>query len=265
MISGANGILKGDRKLTNFTKELIQAINDWQRCESVDEKLVLGEKLGYESAKLPIYFREFATPLYRKEIHEARRLWQLLAENQLPEKFSAWTTRLDFAKKFKGDVPKRNLQGIIFKIDQRLLENKGEVVINLDRLYNCREFNAAVDEHKHAIDLFNEGIEKCRNSETEVVIKIDYIDIKFVYSLGGFSSSRYNLYNKNYGHAPSDKELMRFDESCRMIELPKNGDWWLSEKGTQNILKSAPSIIDCLRRNSKTSPRSATPSSPISE
>ena len=43
--------------------------------------------------------------------HEKDRVWQLLAENKLPETIASWTSSHDVARYFKGGVPPEPLKG----------------------------------------------------------------------------------------------------------------------------------------------------------
>ncbi|PKQ10623.1 MAG: hypothetical protein CVT70_18610 [Alphaproteobacteria bacterium HGW-Alphaproteobacteria-1] len=52
-----------------------------------------------------------------QEAHEKDRIWQLLADESLPETIAAWTTDLSIAKNFKNGVPPDGLRGVIFSFD----------------------------------------------------------------------------------------------------------------------------------------------------
>ena len=90
-----------------FTRDLIQAVSDWQRGGSHDQKVKRGERLKTAAALLPEHFRTCAATCFRQEAHEKDRVWQLLADNHLPETIASWTTNIAIAKAFKGGVPRR--------------------------------------------------------------------------------------------------------------------------------------------------------------
>jgi hypothetical protein len=85
-----------------FTRDLIQAVSDWQRGGSHDQKVKRGERLKTAAALLPKHFRTCAATCFRQEAHEKDRIWQLLADNHLPETITSWTTDIAIAKAFKG-------------------------------------------------------------------------------------------------------------------------------------------------------------------
>src|SRR4051812_42794202 len=99
-----------------FTRELIQAVNDWQRGGDHKQKVRRGLHLKDCAASLPAQFRICGEACLRQEAHEKDRIWQLLADRRLPETIAAWTMDLDVAKTFKGGMPPPGLQGVIFSL-----------------------------------------------------------------------------------------------------------------------------------------------------
>ncbi|SRR6266480_6110694 len=77
-----------------FPPELIQAVNDWQRGGDHKQKVRRGQRLKECAALLPPRFRACDQTCFRQEAHEKDRIWQLLADNRLPETIAAWTTDL---------------------------------------------------------------------------------------------------------------------------------------------------------------------------
>jgi len=88
-----------------FTRDLVQAVSDWQRGGSHDQKVKRGQRLKAVATLLPDHFRACTTTCFRQEAHEKGRVWQLLADNHLPETIASWTTDIAIAKAFKGGVP----------------------------------------------------------------------------------------------------------------------------------------------------------------
>jgi hypothetical protein len=95
-----------------FTRELIQAASDWQRGGSHRQKVRRGRHLKVVAAALPERFRSCGVACFRQEAHQNDRIWQLLADNHLPEAIASWTTDLKVAKALKGGVPPQGLQGV---------------------------------------------------------------------------------------------------------------------------------------------------------
>jgi hypothetical protein len=83
---------------------------------------------------------------YRQELHEKDRVWQLLAENKLPETIASWTSSHDVARYFNGGVPPEPLKGVTF----RFAPWAGQVIVNLEALYADPTF-------KNAIGIVREG------------------------------------------------------------------------------------------------------------
>ncbi len=79
--------------MTEFTLQLLQAINDWQRGGDHKQKVKRGAKLKQLAAGLPEKFRTCSATCYRQEAHEKDRIWQLLADSALPETIAAWTIK----------------------------------------------------------------------------------------------------------------------------------------------------------------------------
>lgn len=134
-------------------RELVQAVSDWQRGGSHDQKIKRGQRLKAVAAKLPETFRVCSDPCFRQEAHEKDRVWQLLADNQLPETIASWTNDIGVAKTLKGGVPATGLQGVILKIKPP----KNSVILNLTALNADPAFQAAVETHKASIDGYYDG------------------------------------------------------------------------------------------------------------
>jgi hypothetical protein len=99
-----------------FTLALLQAVNNWQRGGDHDQKVRRGNALKQEAASLPEKFRTADVTCYRQEAHEKDRVFQLLADEHLPETIAEWTTDINVARSIKGCVPPAHLRGLIFSI-----------------------------------------------------------------------------------------------------------------------------------------------------
>lgn len=229
--------------MTVFTIDVLQVINDWQRGGSHEQKLRRGSKLKLLSADLPERFRTCSEICYRQEAHENDRIWQLLADQSLPETIAAWTTDLSIAKGFKNGVPPDGLRGVIFS----LKPPSGSVVINLIEIYRDPGFRSAIEKHKPNISGFGDGIGRYYDTQCEVVLELHKIGPETIYCYGGYASNREILAEQFFGHKPSAEGLALFDQLCRQADIPENGAWWLSKEGTKNILDRMLPKIECLR------------------
>jgi hypothetical protein len=215
-----------------FTRELLQAVNDWQRGGSHAQKVRRGQRLKECAAALPSRFRTCEAPCFRQEAHEKDRVWQLLADNRLPETIAAWTIDLRIAKSFKGGVPPPELQGVIFTI----VPPPGTVVLNLVALYADPNFRAAVAEHRSNVNGFADGIGHWDTSQCEVVLELGTLERAGVYSYGGFSDNKELLAALYLQRQPTAEDLAEFDALCAKAGVAP-GQWWLSPEGTQAVLK----------------------------
>ena len=215
-----------------FTCELVQAVFDWQRGGSHDQKVKRGECLKAAAATLPEAFRVCTGSCFRQEAHEKDRVWQLLADNHLPETIASWTTDIGVAKAFKGGVPPPGLHGVIFKITPP----KNSVVLNLTALNANPAFQAVVETHKANIAGYRDGLGRWQDSQREVVLELGNLAQASVYSYGGFSSDRETLVELRLGRKPTPEDLAEFDELAKKAGITAGGEWWLSESGTQAVL-----------------------------
>ena len=212
-----------------FSRDCVQAVNDWQRGGDHRQKIRRGEKLRQELLALPEAFRTCTQQCFRQEAHPKGRVWQLLADECLPETIAAWTTDLAVAKHFKGGVPPHDLQGVIFA----LVPPAGSVVANLAALYADTDFLTAVEEFKSDILGFADGIDKYGSSQHEVVLELGSLTTAEICSYGGYSSSRDRL--RIDGRVPTQDELAEFDALCAEAGVAL-GPWWLTEAGTCKVL-----------------------------
>lgn len=223
-----------------FTKDCVQAVNDWQRGGDHRQKVRRGEKLKQEALVLPSEFRKCDELCFRQEAHPKGRVWQLLADNKLPETIAAWTTDLAVAKDFKGGVPPHDLQGVVFSVRPPA----GSVVVNLAALYGDPGFVKAVEKFQPKIDRFADGIGKYGSNQSEVVLELENLGTQEVLFYGGYSSSRDRL--RIDGREPTQEELAQFDALCAEAGIAL-GPWWLTADGTQKVLTRMQPHILCLR------------------
>lgn len=228
--------------MSEFTLEIIQAINDWQRGGDHKQKLRRGARLKDECSKLPQQYRTCDLPCYRQEAHEKDRVWQLLADEMLPETIAAWTTSVEVAKEFKGGVPPDGLQGVIFE----LKPPPDLVVVNLEAVYADRRFHEACERFRDQVSAYGDGIGRYGDSQAEVVLEISNLEPAQVRHYGGFSSSREEIAEIFFSRRPTLEDLDVFDKLCTAAGVV-SGAWWLSPSGTRAVLRRIQPEIDRLR------------------
>lgn len=183
------------------------------------------------SASLPKRFRTCDQVCYRQEAHEKDRVWQLLAQEALPETIAAWTTSLSLAKAFKGGVAPLGLQGVIFAITP----SSDQVILNLSEVYAAPEFQEAREAHRAEIPAFSSGIGKYGDTQSEIVLDVARLGTADVLSYGGYSSTIEDLAALALGHPPSADELELFTTMAASAAI-QAGAWWLSRQGTSRVL-----------------------------
>ncbi len=231
-----------EQVLTVFTQEIVQAINDWQRGGDHKQKVRRGAQLKAVCCKLPLAFRTCDIPCFRQEAHEKARVWELLADERLPETIAAWTTDINIAKQFKGGVPPEGLQGVIFE----LTPSNASVVVNLDAVYSDPSFPEACERYRHQITGFESGIGKYGASQNEVVLEIASLTPERVLHYGGFSSSREEIAEMFFKRQPIEEDLEVFDRLCATAGTTL-GAWWLSASGTRAVLHRMKPHIERLK------------------
>jgi hypothetical protein len=218
--------------MSEFSLELLQAINDWQCGGDHKQKIRKGERIKLLAQSLPDRFRTSPDVCFRQEAHPPERTWQLLSENKLPETTAAWILDLPTAKTFKGGVPPSDLTGIILKITPSLKN----VVVNLDALYSDQLFQASVSENKLNIIRFYDGIGRYADGQREVILEMEYLTQDMIFSYGGFAANRVILREQLFRDLKLSLSQENFDAFCQQNEFDSTGAWWLYEVGTQNVL-----------------------------
>lgn len=225
-----------------FDLNLMHAINAWQCGGNHAQKVRRGAALKAAARDLPAQFRSCQEICFRQEAHEQDRLFELLADEALPETIAAWTTDYACAQWFKGGVPPEPLRGIIFK----RRPEQSEVILNLNEVYAADEFHAACEQYRGDISGFEKGIGRYGGRQKEVVLEVGQLDTSAIVSFGGFSSSRFELAAVWAGRSPTEADLQNFDALLLRANI-QPGAWWLSPQGTSNVLDRIAPKVAALR------------------
>jgi hypothetical protein len=225
-----------------FQREFLQAVSDWQRGGDEHQKTRRAQRLLVEAEKIDERFRRCNFVCFRQMALDKPGLWKLLAEERLPERISAWTVELRIAKTFKGGVPPEGWQGVIFVATPP----PDSVILNLDSLYRCPEFQAALQRESHSITGFADGAGRYGNSQAEVIISTESLDTQNVYALGGYSSDRDTLIRMMFGEEPTSALIAWFEEQKARagVEL---GPMWLEDEPLQRVLTRMRPHVERLR------------------
>jgi hypothetical protein len=225
-ITGENICQQGTR-FTNelmFTKDLIQAISDWQRGGDAKQKLRRGKAVKMQASRLPIKYKTVTGKCFRQIALKGKQLLHLGTHYQLSEAISSWTLSETVAREFKGGVPPPgDYQGIIFST----MPSSDSIILNIDSLFNDIDFVASIEQYKNEVDGYGQGIGRWGNSQHEVIIEVDRLPLEALQAWGGFSSTEQRLAKMFFGRTPNNEEMKLFNEVMSKAGL-KTGAYWLS-------------------------------------
>jgi hypothetical protein len=220
-----------------YTRELIQAVSDWQR--GADRKDILRQALQTEALKLPAEFRTTDAKCYRRIDIDPTDLMIFGTQCTLPETASSWTKSYSVARNFKGGVPPLGYQGVIFSISP-----PQSVILDMDRLFSKKAFRKKVHEIQGEIVGYEDGIKRYSDSEREVLIELPEISMDCLYARGGYSSDKATLASKLFGHDPSETEMRIFEKAALKGNL-KAGPAWIDSP--EAMLRISKKLVDAAR------------------
>ena len=206
-----------------YTLELLQAINDWQATGIGASKTQIAERIIEHSKPLPEKFKKINSPCYRQVALIGMNSVLLGANMKLPETYSSWTFDKSVAQSFNGGVPPVGYQGVIFEIDNN--SSDFSVVINLFELFNDSEFLVACEAQKHQITSYGTGIGFFKNSESEVILKVDNLKTSQIWAYGGYSAPMEKLAEMYFGHVANASELKYFAKLIKQANIIIGGNW----------------------------------------
>lgn len=208
---------------SDFSMELLQAINDWQRGGDDKQKRRRGKALKKLSSSLPERLRCTSESCFRQIALDKSAVWNIETEYRISETLSAWTESIEVAKEFKGGVPPVGYQGVIFCISPSC----GAVIVNLARLFSDPGFCAFLEENKGEVKDFDKGIGRYGDSQKEVVIEIDTLPLDSLYAWGGYTSPETDLARMFFDAQPTSAQMEWF--RSLMAQAGRTpGPWWLS-------------------------------------
>lgn len=240
--------------VTKFSKmyslEFLQAINDWQRGGDTKQKARRSKRLKELAVQIDMRFRSCDTVCYRQIALPKGGVWNLLAENRLDETISAWTTDILFAKGFKGGVPPKGQgwQGVIFSLKPEV----SNVILNLNTVYADPNFQEAVEYYKTKINGFAKGIGAYQNTQSEVIIELEQLDLAQVHALGGYSlsSDSQDFAERYLSHLPVEEGKFLVEQN--LAKSGKQfGPTWIEGEAVARVLERMQPHIERLRHVKK--------------
>ena len=229
-----------------YSLELLQTINDWQCGGDAKQKERRGKRLKELALQLDVKFRSCSAVCYRQIALPKGGVWNLLVKNQLSETISAWTTDPLLAKGFKGGVPPKNQgwQGVIFSVKTK----EENIILNLNALYSDAVFLEAVEIHKSKIINFAKGIGQYQNTQSEIIIELEQLDLAQVHALGGYSLAldAQDFAERYLTHVPT-KEIKSLIDLALTKSGKQLGPSWIEGEAVANVLERMQPHIEQLR------------------
>jgi len=233
-----------------FSVPFIQAVNDWL----FDPILENAQRLALLSTELPIKFRERRSHIYRRIDLPSHHMWELLAEERLPEKISSWSES-DLVARNHGEI-REKYQAVLFRIPPE----RGRTIVNISRLFGPNGFRLACVMLEEQILDYEFGIGTFENSEQEVVVELDHITPDDIVGFFGPSSNEAELVylagKELYGRLPTTDEQKALLTRMRWYGR-RAGYHWLSEDGVLNVRNRMREAISELKKIKQLQSRTA--------
>ncbi len=221
--------------MASFTLDQLQAINEWQRWDDTFTKAQHGQQLKAALSDLDPKYRVVDLPCYRRIELDKKYLWKLGDELHIAETISSWSTDLSFAERFKGGVPPKGYNGLLF----RMIPSPSQVVVNLNIVYNDSEFKLACSQYEQFISNYDEGIGLYGNRESEIVLDVSALKVASIHSFGGYSADEEGLLKmyslERHGCLPNRSIRREFARGMkRTKQVP--GPAWVSGLGRDRAI-----------------------------
>lgn len=234
-----------------YPASFLHAIDRWQKGGDLAANLKRGKCLKDEVSKLEDQgLRLCGQVVYRRLSLPQKHIWEFITTGTLPEKISSWTVDLDVAKGLKGGVPPE------FQDGKRwfgvILEHKPaapEIVLNLNSLWVELPYQRSLSAANP--DQYTEGIRRYENSQQEVVLELDRVSLKEIYSWGGYSSPADELARLALGAKATKDQIADFGNALEANGI-STGARWTSSTGARNVTLR---VLDQARRRGMTIPQ----------
>lgn len=242
-----------------YTEEFIQIINDWQAFGLRERKIELYNKLkSFDiSPKLRICNQYcYRITDFRVKIPTLSMMSAGISE-QIHIGVSSWTLEKQIAKDFyKKHSPLTPSEGQNYII--KIYPEPQQIVINLNSLYNDKNFLEKCEQYKSRIQNYEKGIGYWKNNQKEVILDIDTVSVDDICAFWGYSSTPEEFYKK-YGNIINSiiqtvEENRRESFANRVYEFLNQqlGAFWLEDeesvKNKITFLKSEAKKLDKLRK-----------------
>ncbi len=242
-----------------YTKDFIQVINDWQAFALKDRKIELYNKLI--SFNIPSKLRQcdqycYRITDFRIKIPALSMLSAGISE-QINMGVSSWTLdkqiAKDFYKKYSPLTPSEGQNYIV-----KIYPKPQEVILNLDRLYQDDFFMFQCEKYQSNIKNYEKGIGCWKNSQREIILNVNSVNIDNICAFWGYSSTPEEFYKK-YGdiiksiiQTVNEDKRKIFEEKVYEFLNQNLGAFWLEDedsvKNKIKFLKDEAKKLDELRK-----------------
>lgn len=180
-----------------YTKDFIQAINDWQLGgKDLEEKRKLAERLC--ELNIPTELKRCDVYCYRSTLFAPKgkglSLMTAGVSETIDMEISSWTTDYEIAKNFKPIPDPTNKE---FRFIVKVMPRPEDIIINLNTLYADNVFREACIKYKKEISGYSSGIGCYNDVEKEVVLN-SIVNTDDIFAWGSHHSSDIETLAKIY-------------------------------------------------------------------
>jgi hypothetical protein len=163
-----------------FTKELLEAVNDWQVGSVGKKKKAKAIGKALKNSSVERHLLECEAPCYRRSVLQPAAVKDLFFDFCVEEETSSWTTRLSVASTFKGGPPDPPVPGVIFEHTP----TPSEVVLNLEQLYEHPQFWPSVRHWEDQGSNLSGGIRRYAGLQHEVILTVEEVPHEEIHAFG---------------------------------------------------------------------------------
>jgi hypothetical protein len=116
---------------------------------------------------LPANFKTLDGSCYRKRFIREGEVVPILIDNDFFEGIASWTTKKDYAKKFKGIITPDTKFVMLFKHEPQ----PNEIVVNIISLWKDAEFKEAAEKFKKDNAEASEALFNFKDSQSEIILR----------------------------------------------------------------------------------------------
>jgi len=169
-----------------FTYDFLTALDNWQKGwrENQDRRREIADDLVVQCKSLPGKFKHVNVPCYRKRFLTGSEAVSIILKEGLVEGVTSWTTKSEYAKKFKDLLRVNTSFTMLFKHTPK----KDEVILNINALWENEDFKKAAYKFKEEYPDKAQALFHFKATQYEVILK-SILTHKEIEDIVGISSS----------------------------------------------------------------------------